>query len=64
MKEALSSSETSVLTRDTLRNLQEDTILHSHHRQILKPYRPHEGVLYILCTGVITEDANFYTFLE
>jgi hypothetical protein len=38
MKEAPSSSETSVRTRSTGRNIPEDTILHSHRRENLKSY--------------------------
>jgi hypothetical protein len=38
MKEAVSSSETSVLKRATQRNVPEDGILHSHRREHLKSY--------------------------
>jgi hypothetical protein len=36
MKDALSFSETSVLTRTKRHNIPEDTILHSHRRENLK----------------------------
>jgi hypothetical protein len=38
MMDAMLSSEMSVLTRATLRNIPEDGILHSHRRENLKSY--------------------------
>jgi hypothetical protein len=39
LKQALNSSETSVLTRATWRNVPEDAVLRSHRRENLKSYK-------------------------
>jgi hypothetical protein len=65
MKEALSSYETSVLTRATRRNIPEDTILHSHRHKNLKSYN-FKPVLslstQIYCLGFQRHDNEHLTF--
>jgi hypothetical protein len=43
MMEATYFSETSVLTRETQRNISEEGVLHSHRRENLKSYKELTG---------------------
>jgi hypothetical protein len=48
----LRSSETSVLTRATRRNVQEDDILHSHRREtVIYPYKCYWALPVMSLTG-------------
>jgi hypothetical protein len=62
MKESLNSSETSVLTRATRRNIPEDTIFHSHRREDLNLANvDFSGIFIQTCRSLRTPTIDYYS---